>query len=423
MKRVGKAAKDRASDSGKESAPGAKQAQKMRGRSEMEDCEPDDREVVLLAVTGRSPAVLTETIWALSHPADGSPPVVPHRVVVVTTVEGRRELERVFQPSQVLGGISPWEALRQSLEREGLPVTGRLRFGRTGDDIRVITRVNPAKQESEELSDIRSGEDNDAAADFLLDQVRGVVENPDTRLIASIAGGRKTMSALLYACMTLVARETDAVAHVLVSEPYEGLAEFWFPGQPGGFPADAAGRRHDPAAARVELAWVPFVALRELFARELGRKPGTFTRLVEMCRGQIRRRAAEGLRIALDTQRAELEVNGVRLGLAPTEMLVFLFLAQRAKQREPAFGSYKDAVGELNAFRNEGRMQAGGRTGSWWQAASLAAEWDEHDLARAVGFLRQKLRGAGGEAAILAQCLPVKGRCSLDVEGALIHIK
>ena len=348
---------------------------------------------------------------------------MPHRVVVVTTVEGRRELERVFQPSQVLGGISPWEALRRALEREGLPVTGRLRFGRTGDDIRVITRVNPAKQESEELSDIRSGVDNDAAANFLLDQVRSVVENPDTRLIASIAGGRKTMSALLYACMTLVARETDALTHVLVSEPYEGLAEFWFPGQPGGPVPDAAGRRHDPAAARVELAWVPFVALRELFMKELGRKPGTFTRLVEMCRGQIRRRAAEGLRITLDTQRAELEVNGVRLGLAPTEMLVFLFLAQRAKRREPAFGSYKDAVEELNAFRNEGRMQAGGRPGSWWQAASLAAEWDEHDLARAVGFLRQKLRGAGGDATLLAQCLPTKGRCSLDVEGSLIYVK
>jgi len=36
-----------------------------------DEYEVDNQEVVLLAVTGRSPAVLTETIWALAHPADG----------------------------------------------------------------------------------------------------------------------------------------------------------------------------------------------------------------------------------------------------------------------------------------------------------------------------------------------------------------
>ena len=32
---------------------------------------------VLLAVTGMSPAILTETIWALAHPTDNAEPVIP----------------------------------------------------------------------------------------------------------------------------------------------------------------------------------------------------------------------------------------------------------------------------------------------------------------------------------------------------------
>ena len=38
-----------------------------------------ESEIVLLAVTGMSPAVLTETIWALAHPAadSGDEPVIP----------------------------------------------------------------------------------------------------------------------------------------------------------------------------------------------------------------------------------------------------------------------------------------------------------------------------------------------------------
>ena len=39
----------------------------------------DESERVLFAVLGMSPAVLTETVWALARE---TPPVIPHRVVV-----------------------------------------------------------------------------------------------------------------------------------------------------------------------------------------------------------------------------------------------------------------------------------------------------------------------------------------------------
>lgn len=380
-----------------------------------------DPDPVLLAVTGMSPAVLTETIWALAHEPD---PILPGRVIVVTTSDGRRTLERqLFNPEPALNGQVPWEALRQALAAAGHDLNGRLRFGDTGDDIRVITSPDPTTGRSRELSDLRHPADNEAAADFLLDQVRSLVENPDCRLIASLAGGRKTMGALLYACLSLAGRETDRLTHVLVNSPFDTLRGFWFPGQAGSPLSDRDGRLHDPASAQVELADVPFVPLRNLFQRDLGRKAGSFNRLVEDCREQVRKATGEGLRLTLERSRCELEVNGLRVRLAPREHLILLFLASRVKRDEPALPSYKDALDPLTEFQKQLREDApAGSFADWRHKETLASLFeDDQDVRRAVSSLGKKLRLAGDPASRLADCLPEKGRFSLTVPAGLIH--
>ena len=62
---------------------------------------------VLIATTGMSPAVLTETVWAL---AQESPAVIPDDIVVITTVSGRQKIEE-----QLFGQEQVWESLRASL--------------------------------------------------------------------------------------------------------------------------------------------------------------------------------------------------------------------------------------------------------------------------------------------------------------------
>ena len=154
-------------------------------------------EPILLAVTGMSPSVLTETIWALANQPE---PIIPSRVIAVTTTTGRDSIKHhLFTPLSRFSGQTAWDTLRHALEEKGFDITGRLRFGTTADDIRVITALDLVSGQSVELADLRSPSDSAAAADYLLEQVRAVVENPDTELIASIAGGRKTMGALLYA--------------------------------------------------------------------------------------------------------------------------------------------------------------------------------------------------------------------------------
>ena len=381
-------------------------------------------QVVLLAAIGMSPAILTETVWALANPPDGSDPVVPDRVIVVTTTRGRDQVARLFAACPQLVGQSPWDALRHSLEAKGHALAGKLRFGLTADDVRIITALDVARGRSVELPDIRDRQENEAAADFLLDQVRGVVENPDTRLVVSIAGGRKTMSALLYACMTLTGRETDTLTHILVNEPFESLPDFWFPSQPGGALMDRGGHSHEPSQAQVGLAHVPFVPLRNLFRRELGQPAGSFRRLMSVCRANVRLSAGENLRLEIETQHPRAAVNGRALELSPREHLVLLFFARRVRRGEIVLAAYDEALVDLNQTRKDECAAAPPKDWSHWRnSTSLNQEFNERDLTRILADLRAKARRAGGDAAFLADVLPMKGRCGLDIPAPMIFIK
>jgi CRISPR-associated protein (TIGR02584 family) len=221
------------------------------------------KDTILFAVTGMTPAVLTETVWALAHETTA---VVPDRVVVVTTSTGRNQIG-----VELFGKEGVWDSLRKAVK-----AGSRLQFGTTASDIRIFTAQDPGTGRTVELDDLRTASDNAAAADFILEQLRGFAENPDTRIIASIAGGRKTMGALLYACMSLIGREGDRLTHVLVNEPFDNpklIPKFYFPGF--GL-SNEAGKGKGPI---VELADLPFVPLRNRF-KDLDDMPGSFKALV-----------------------------------------------------------------------------------------------------------------------------------------------
>ena len=164
---------------------------------------------ILVAGVGLSPAVLTNTVWALAHEKK---PIIPDEVVAITTRTGRRCIEEQLMAS------SGWSRLFQTLEKEGLEVWDKLAFG-ASDSIRILGDGKI------DFDDIATPDQNDAAADFILKVLRQYTEDPGTRVIASIAGGRKSMSALMISCMSLLGRAQDRVCHVLVNEPYERRME------------------------------------------------------------------------------------------------------------------------------------------------------------------------------------------------------
>ena len=63
---------------------------------------------ILIAGMGTSPAVLTETVWALAHQEQ---PVVPDEVVVITTKSGKDALRAAVMS----GAPCVWERLKYTI--------------------------------------------------------------------------------------------------------------------------------------------------------------------------------------------------------------------------------------------------------------------------------------------------------------------
>lgn len=364
------------------------------------------REVVFLCLVGSTPAVLTESVWAL---AVRNPLLVPDRIIAVTTTSGRKHLVRqLFDEGH-------WGGMLEALRRKYPKIRGKLNFGPIPECLRCITNV----ERTRELDDVRTREDNLAVAEFLMELVRGITENADTRLIVSLAGGRKTTGALLHSVMTLLGRQDDLLTHVLVSEPWMTLPGFVYPGCPGAFRDPSTGRKLDSRSAQIELAEVPFVPLRYLFAKELHRTAGGFARLM----AEVRGRAVGGgalFRVRITPANGTLHINDREVVLGPNPFLVYLFFCVRARDGREAASSYKEVGDELPGVH---AAHAQAHPVARWTKAALRSHLDpSEDIRKWVGEIRVALRRAKFDSGSIDWLAPTRRRLGLGVPAAQIEI-
>ena len=101
--------------------------------------------------------------------------------------------------------------------------------------------------------------------------LRGLTADPDTRIHASLAGGRKTMSFYMGYAMSLLGREQDELSHVLISPPaLENSPDFWW--KPTGARLVRTGGSGEPCStedAVIDVAPIPFARLRYLMSQDL----------------------------------------------------------------------------------------------------------------------------------------------------------
>lgn len=315
----------------------------------------DSGDAILFALIGASPGVLSETVWSLAHE---NPPTFPQRIVVITTTVGRERIRRTFFQKR------EWEGFTQSLRRSVRLPPGVLQFGDTGSHIRVFPSLDGAS----ELADIRTEEDSLSVAEFILRELRAYTEDPSCRVVASLAGGRKTSGALLHSALSLIGRERDRLVHVLVSDPWEQHEEFLYPGCPGVFRDSETGANLDSSDARVTLTNIPFVPLRTLFQDRFGRLPGTFDELLRTARSRIARASAPSL--VVDPVGGRAYVDGIAPALSPLEFATLFVFSDRLLRNLGPLPSYKVLFDHLQDYpRLYGReiMRA-----EWFQRASGA---------------------------------------------------
>lgn len=297
---------------------------------------------ILLAVTGLSPQIVTETLFALATRQDG--PFVPSEIHLITTREGAQRA-RLALLSEHPGWF---HRLRKDYH---LPP---IHF--TSDCIHIIHDAT-----GQALEDIRSPEDNLACADFITEQVRALTADADTALHVSIAGGRKTMGFLLGYALSLFGRPQDRLSHVIVSEPFESSWEFFYPTPYSQVIETRERTLADTCDAHVSLAEIPFVSLRHGLPQALLQGRASYRGTVEAARAGV---APASLEITLSSR--EVRTHGKHFTLPPSELALLCVFARRAMHRlppltAPAKGVLRFRLGTASAGRTAQHRRPDGR--------------------------------------------------------------
>ncbi len=288
---------------------------------------------ILVAVTGLSPQIVTETLYALA--VEKNPPFIPTEVRLITTQQGAQKAKQ-----SLLHEDRWFHRLRTDC---GLP---SIAFG--PEQIHELT-----DGDGNPLGDIRSEADNIAAADAITELMRELTGDDGSALHVSIAGGRKTMGFYLGYALSLYGRIQDRLSHVLVNAPYESHPGFFYPTPQSELIQDRNNEFHDARDAKVTLAEIPFVRLRgELPEGLLDGK----TRFIDAV--DAAQRAIGPKELIIDLSSELLCAGGRIVSLSSARLAFLAWLARRQKNGSKWLGCPVESVperGHAEAFLLEYR--------------------------------------------------------------------
>lgn len=274
----------------------------------------------LLCVTGLTPQVITETLYALCVGNNcAQDRFVPDELQVITTREGARRIRLSLLSDN--GGRGHLHRLCQEYGLGHAPITF------PPENIHVVQ-----DDAGVDLDDLVTAAHNMAAANAIVHWVRTLTQDPQCALHASMAGGRKTMGFFLGYALSLFGRPQDRLSHVLVNAPFESHPEFFYPPkQPQTLTLPGRNELASTSDAQVTLAEIPFVRLRHGLDQALLSGQLPYSEVV--CRAQ------EGLAepsLTLDLSDRSATAQGRPLKLTPTQFCWLYWLATRAQRGMPA---------------------------------------------------------------------------------------
>lgn len=262
---------------------------------------------VMVCVSGMTPAVITETLFALVTQKN----FIPDAVHVITTNKGKEKIQ-----NQLLGSEGHFHAFM----KDYLPGKS-IHF-----DASTIHLIGVAQTP---LEDITTDKDNRAAADTIYRVLRSIKAEPSTQMHVSIAGGRKSMSFYMGHAFSLVANADDELSHVLVTEAFENpkLGFYYPPSQ--AWERELDGKSYKSSDAQVTLAEVSALKLGSLFDADIPqRAKDSFESAVQLMQATI---TAPYVDVCFDDDKGYLRILDQEISLSPLEFMVFFVHALSKK--------------------------------------------------------------------------------------------
>ncbi|WP_072281735.1 CRISPR-associated ring nuclease Csm6 [Rappaport israeli] len=199
---------------------------------------------ILFLVTGMTPQIITETLWALACDPDRETPWIPDEIHVLTTADGSDQIRaRLFD-----------EGIFTKIKND-YPVLANVQF--------TIQHLHLIKDNGTDLKDLKTPLDNELAANAICAQIQAFTQDEHTALHVSIAGGRKTMGFYAGYALSLYGRHQDRLSHVLVESDFESTSNFYYPTPSDYFVTQRnTDKRLNAKDAQIWLAEIPFVRMQ-----------------------------------------------------------------------------------------------------------------------------------------------------------------
>ena len=278
---------------------------------------------VMVCVSGMTPAVITETLYALVTQKN----FIPDAIHVITTNKGKEKIQR-----QLLGSEGHFHALM----KDYLP-------GKTVQfDASTIHLIGAAQAP---LEDITTDQDNRAAADTIYGVLRSIKAIPNTQMHVSIAGGRKSMSFYMGHAFSLVADADDELSHVLVTAAFENskLGFYYPPVQ--AWERELDGILYKSSDAEVTLAEVVALKLGNLFDADIPqRAKDSFEFAVQLMQATI---TAPYVDVCFDGEKGHLKILDQEISLSALEFMVFFVHALSKKHAHELRNGGAISLGQL----------------------------------------------------------------------------
>ena len=282
---------------------------------------------ILIAVTGASPQVLTETIYALY--TQGKP--IPEAVYVITTEDSKQTLENGL----FVQGY--WDKLIVDYQLPPIAFNS--------GHIWVIT-----DDRGNGLMDAKGIDDQSIMADFITQKVAQLTQDDDVAIHASIAGGRKTMAFYMGYAMSLYGREQDVLSHVFVDDAFEFVSDFYYPTPTDCFIQGKLGKTINAKEATVTLAEIPFVRMRRQVDERIinQMEEHSFSKTVSALNSANN----SNTQVTISTIEKTVEVAGVKISLTGKSLAIYLFFLLKEERKETLGRYFEDDKSQTAHYLN-----------------------------------------------------------------------
>lgn len=264
---------------------------------------------ILICVSGLTPQIITESLYCLSVKQK----ILIDEIYVLTTSRGR----------EVVLGIDKHPSTPKSpLKREIESLCEKYKLVKPAFE-NNDTHIIVAKEESIELSDVRSDKQNQLFPNKVAELIKNKTNEFETTLYCVISGGRKSMSVHLAFALSVFGRENDKLLHVLTSEENEFK---------GFYPINKKEHKE------LEISEIPYVRLRSLLMsgnpnpQILNKK---FVDIVKYTQNQLHK-IYDKRQLFIDIGKRSFTFDSNTINLEPLEMAIYLLFAEESISGNPA---------------------------------------------------------------------------------------